>query len=143
MFVKKRHGVSSAVSMFDGQSDEPTKLSLDDMMDKARHSWDKLPEPIKSFPWDAALRNFIQLVLELAASVIKYLSAPLLAVTALSEMSYCAQERKLRLVPIPLVIGFAFAGILQATALELSPRLKVDSNNMLPLYFYSPMFNVY
>ncbi|KAL8144129.1 hypothetical protein V2J09_017161 [Rumex salicifolius] len=124
MLKKRRHTVLSAVSMADGQSDEPSKLSLDDMMDKANKYWDKFPEPVKSFPWNIVLKKFIQLILDLTVSIIMYLSAPLLAVTALSEMSYCAQERRLRLVPVPLIIGFSLAGILRNTALEINPSLK-------------------
>lgn len=88
--------------------------------------WDNCPQSVKSFPWKKALGNFVQLVLDLTLAVVKYLCVPLLAVSSLSEMSYCAHERKLFLVPVPLVIGITVAGVLKETALDLSPRLKVN-----------------
>ncbi|CAK9150808.1 unnamed protein product [Ilex paraguariensis] len=107
-----------------GQSDEPERINLDHMMDKARKLWDRSPQPVKSFPWNRALETFIQLILDLILAVIKYLYVPVLAVTALSEMSYCAHEKKLYLVPFPFLVGVAVAGVLRETALESSPLLK-------------------
>ncbi|XP_021718342.1 uncharacterized protein LOC110686067 isoform X1 [Chenopodium quinoa] len=116
---------SCSVGMADGHSsDNQGKLNLDRMMDKTREVWNGLPKPIKNFPWNRVLDSFIQLILDVAIAVVKYLSAPMLAVSSLSEMSYCAHERKLFLVPIPLVLGFAVAGILKETAQELSPLTK-------------------
>ncbi|WRX13545.1 hypothetical protein QQP08_006032 [Theobroma cacao] len=45
--------------------------------------------------------------------------------SSLSEMSYCAHEKKLTIIPVPLLIGFVLMGVLKETALELSPLLKV------------------
>lgn len=109
------------------QSDDHGKMKLEQLIDKARKLWDSSPEPVKIFPWNKALDNFIQLILDLILVVVKYLAVPVFAVTSLSEMSYCAHERKLFLVPIPVLFGVAVAGILKATALELSPYLKVWS----------------
>jgi len=109
------------------QSDDHGKMKLDQLIDKARKLWDSSPEPVKIFPWNRALDNFIQLILDLILVVVKYLAVPVFAVTSLSEMSYCAHERKLALVPLPVLFGVAVAGILKETALELSPHLKVWS----------------
>ncbi|GKV22730.1 hypothetical protein SLEP1_g32569 [Rubroshorea leprosula] len=86
--------------------------------------WDSSPEPVKKFPWNRALENFIQLIVDLTVAVVKYLSIPLLAVTSLGEMSYCAHVKKLAIVPVPLLIGFVVAGVLRNTVLELSFLLK-------------------
>lgn len=107
------------------QSDDDRKMKLDQVIDKARKLWDSSPEPVKKFPWNRALGNFIQLVLDLTLAVVKYLSVPLFVVTSISELSYCAHERKLVLVPFPVLLGASIAGILKETALELSPRLRV------------------
>ncbi|KAJ0077567.1 hypothetical protein Patl1_36223 [Pistacia atlantica] len=40
------------------------------------------------------------------------------------EMSYCAHEKKLFFVPVPLLIGMVIADILRETTLEISPLLK-------------------
>lgn len=111
--------------MESGHSGEPEKLSFDNLLRKTKHVWNSSPQPIKEFPWNRAFENFIQLVLDLTVSVVKFLFVPILAVSSISEMSYCAHERKLALVPFPLVIGMVVAGILQETALRISPRLKV------------------
>lgn len=107
------------------QSDDHRKMKLEELLDKARTLWDTSPEPVKNFPWNRALDNFIQLILDLTLAVVKYLSVPLFAVTSISELSYCAHERKLVLVPLPVLFGVAIAGILKETALDLSPRLRV------------------
>lgn len=116
--------ISCAINMAAGQSDDPEKSKLEQVMDKARKLWDSSPQPVKSFPWIRALDNFIQLILDLVLAVVKYLSVPLLVVTSLSEMSYCAHERKLKLVLFPFFLGTAIAGVLRRTALDISPLLK-------------------
>ncbi|KAI3448084.1 hypothetical protein Pfo_004749 [Paulownia fortunei] len=106
------------------QSDDPRKLSIGHIVDKARSLWDSTPQPVKSFPWNKTLKNFIQLILDLVLAVIKYLSVPLFVITSISEMSYCAHERKLYLIPLPFLVGVAVAGVLRDAALESSPYLK-------------------
>ncbi|XVF01193.1 hypothetical protein REPUB_Repub04eG0067500 [Reevesia pubescens] len=121
---KTKPSICSAMNMATGQSGNPEKLNFDHIIEKARRLWDSSPLPVKRFPWNRALENFVQLILDLILAVIKYLSVPLLAVSSLSEMSYCAHERKLKMIPVPLLIGFVLAGVLKETALELSPLLK-------------------
>lgn len=111
--------------MAGGQSNDHEKVNLDSILNKAKKLWDSSPQPVKTFPWNRALDNFIQLILDLFLAVVKYLSIPLLAVSSLSEMSYCTHVKKLFLVPIPLLLGMAFADILRETILELSPLIKV------------------
>ncbi|XP_057966543.1 uncharacterized protein LOC131156692 [Malania oleifera] len=125
-FQNTRQNISCAVHVAagSGQSGDPQKINLDRIMDGMKKIWDSFPQPVKIFPWTRALDNFIQLILDLILAVVKYLCVPLLAVTSLSEMSYCAHERKLFLIPFPLLVGFAVAGVLKETALELSPHLK-------------------
>ncbi|KAK6143511.1 hypothetical protein DH2020_023859 [Rehmannia glutinosa] len=112
------------MNMAADQSDDPRKLSIGHIVDKARSLWDRSPQPVKSFPWNKTLENFIQLILDLVLAVIKYLSLPLFAITSISEMSYCAHERKLYLIPFPFLVGVAVAGVLRDAALESSPFLK-------------------
>lgn len=109
------------------QSDDHGKMKLDQLIDKVQKLWDSSPEPMKKFPHNKASDNFIQLILDLILVVVKYLAVPVFAVTSLSEMSYCAHERKLVFVPLPVLFGVAVAGILKETALQLSPRLRVRS----------------
>lgn len=116
--------ICCAMNMAAGQSGDPEKLNLDQLVNRARKLWDSSPQPVKSFPWNRALENFIQLILDLFVAVVKYLSVPLLAVSSLSEMSYCAHEKKLFLVPVPLLIGMAITDLLRETVLDLSPLLK-------------------
>ncbi|XP_039046869.1 uncharacterized protein LOC120187139 isoform X2 [Hibiscus syriacus] len=86
--------------------------------------WNNSPQPVKRFPWNRAFENFVQLILDLVLAVVKYLSALVLTVSSLSEMSYCAHQRKLTIIPVSLLIGFVLAGVLNETSLELSPLLK-------------------
>lgn len=123
--LSKRSFLCRAIHMESEHSGEPKRLSFDNLLRKTKDVWNNSPQPVKEFPWDRAFGNFIQLVLDLALSVVKFLFVPILAVSSISEMSYCAHERKLALVPFPLVIGMVVAGILQETALKISPRLKV------------------
>ncbi|KAF8409985.1 hypothetical protein HHK36_002505 [Tetracentron sinense] len=123
-FQNTRSIISCTINMTAGESEDSGKLNLDCAMDKARNFWESFPQPVKSFPWTKALENFVQLILDLICAVIKYLCVPLLAVSSLSEMSYSAHERKLFLIPFPLLAGIAVAGVLRDTALELSPLLK-------------------
>lgn len=112
------------MNMAAGQSDEPGKLNFDKLiMEKAKRLWDASPQPVKSFPWDKAFENFIQLILDLILAVIKYLSLPVFFISSISEMSYCAHERKLFLIPFPFLVGAAVAGVLRTAALESSPSL--------------------
>ncbi|KAL3538907.1 hypothetical protein ACH5RR_002273 [Cinchona calisaya] len=116
--------VLCAMNMIAGQSDESGKLKLDRVIDKAKQLWDSSPQPVKSFPWSRAFDNFIQFILDIVLAVIKYLSIPVFAISCISEMSYCAHERKLYFTPLPFLLGAAVAGVLRTAALETSPSLK-------------------
>lgn len=108
-----------------GQSDEPHKFNLENVIDQARKLWDNTPAPVKNFPWNRALDNFVQLILDIVLTVTKYLYVPVFVVTSVSELSYCAHERKLYITLLPFLVGVAIAGILKSKALESSPYLKV------------------
>lgn len=116
--------VSCGLNMAAEQSDEPGKLRIGHLVEKALKVWESAPQPIKSFPWSAVADNFIQLVLNLVVAVVKYLSIPLFALTSISEMSYCAHERKLYFTPFPYLFGATVAGVLVSAALESSPLLQ-------------------
>ncbi|KAI0497708.1 hypothetical protein KFK09_020942 [Dendrobium nobile] len=105
-------------------SDPGQRLSLDYIIATAQKLFDDLPEPVKKFPWVKALESFFRLLFDLACAVGKYLFIPMLAVSSLSEMSYCGHEKKLVLVPFPFLIGFVLAGVLVDTAIELSVGFK-------------------
>ncbi|KAK6946165.1 Semialdehyde dehydrogenase, NAD-binding [Dillenia turbinata] len=120
----KGRNVLCAVNMTANQSDDSRKINLDHVLDRARELWDSCPPPVKIFPWNQALENFVQLIIDLILAVVKYLCVPLFGVTSLSEMSYCAHERKMLFIPFPFIIGIALAGALHNTALEVSPFLK-------------------
>ncbi|XP_077233547.1 uncharacterized protein LOC143875843 [Tasmannia lanceolata] len=121
---KTRCVVSCAANANAGQFDGARKLNLDKLMDAMEQRWESLPQPIKNFPWAKAIGNFFETLFDLVYAVAKYLCIPLLAISSLSEMSYCAHERKMGLVPIPLLAGIAIAAVLNGTAIEISPRLK-------------------
>lgn len=132
MLSLKRNGICRAspkvqcvMNMVSGESNEPRKLRLEYVLDKSRKLWDNAPEPVKSFPWNKASENFVQLILDLVLAVVKHLSIPVFTITSVSEMSYCAHERKLYLIPIPFLVGVAVAGVLREAAVASSPSLKV------------------
>ncbi|CAI9781904.1 unnamed protein product [Fraxinus pennsylvanica] len=116
--------VQCVMNMVSGESDEPGKLRLEYVLDKSIKLWDNAPESIKSFPWNKASENFIQLILDLVLAVVKFLSIPVFTITSISEMSYCAHERKLYLIPLPFLVGIAVAGVLREAAVASSPSLK-------------------
>ncbi|KAM5549123.1 hypothetical protein ABKV19_000512 [Rosa sericea] len=124
LLQNSRYNISCAVNMTAGQSDDPGQIKFDHLIAKARKLWESSPQPVKMFPWKRAGLNFIQLILDLVLAVAKYLCVPLLVVSSLSEMSYCAQERKLFFVPVPVIIGMAIAEVLKLAALDVSPLLK-------------------
>ncbi|KAK6916489.1 hypothetical protein RJ641_019350 [Dillenia turbinata] len=123
-YWSKGHNLLCAINMTADQSGDSRKINLDHVLDRAREIWDSCPQPVKIFPWKQASENFIQLIIDLILAVVKYLCVPLFAVSSLSEMSYCAHERKMRFIPFPFLIGIALAGALHNTALEVSPFLK-------------------
>ncbi|XP_050365864.1 uncharacterized protein LOC126784444 isoform X2 [Argentina anserina] len=124
LLQNSRYSISCAMNMTAGQSDDHGQLKFDQLIAKSRKLWESSPQPVKIFPWKRAGFNFIQLIVDLVLAVVKYLCVPLLAVSSLSEMSYCAQERKLFFVPVPVIIGMAVAEALKVAALNVSPRLK-------------------
>lgn len=113
------------MNMTAGQSDDSGKMKLDQLIDRARQLWESSPQPVKSFPWKRAAQNFVQLILDLIIAVVKYLCVPLLAVSSLSELSYCAHAKKLFFFPIPILIGMVIAEVFKLAALDVSPLLKV------------------
>ncbi|XP_020095239.1 uncharacterized protein LOC109714908 isoform X3 [Ananas comosus] len=106
-----------------GESDGHERLVLG-WIENARKVFDGLPQPVKSFPWMRFLGIFQNLAFGLALVVAKYLAIPLLAISSLSEMSYCAHERKMGFIPIPFLAGFVVAGVANHAAIDLSSDLK-------------------
>ncbi|KAL8242506.1 hypothetical protein R6Q59_012808 [Mikania micrantha] len=105
------------------QPDPHGKSTFDLVTEKAKKLWDNSPQEVKSFPWTTTLENFTQLIIDIILVVTRYLYLPVMLITSVSEMSYCAHERKLALIPIPILIGVVVAGILRNRALKLSPYL--------------------
>ncbi|MFS7995595.1 hypothetical protein Hanom_Chr12g01119781 [Helianthus anomalus] len=118
------------------QPDPHGKSTFDLVINKARKLWDNSPQEVKSFPWTTALENFTQLIIDIILVVTQFLYLPVMAITSVSEMSYCAHERKLVLIPIPILIGVAVAGMLRNRALKLSPYLK---DAKVPWHLYANM----
>ncbi|KAL1557975.1 hypothetical protein AAHA92_08499 [Salvia divinorum] len=106
------------------QPGDPKRLSISYIVDKASSLWDSSPRPVKAFPWNRTLNHFIQLVVDLVLAVIRFLAIPVFCIASISEMSYCAHEGKLYLIPLPFLVGVAVAGVLQNAALESSSYLK-------------------
>ncbi|KAH6767126.1 embryo defective 1273 [Perilla frutescens var. hirtella] len=115
---------SCSMNMTADQPGDPRKLSIGHIVDKAKSLWDSSPQPVKTFPWNKTLSHFIQLVLDLVLAVIRYLAIPVFSITSISEMSYCAHEKKLYLIPLPFLVGVAAAGVLRNAALDTSSYLK-------------------
>ncbi|KAI4370776.1 hypothetical protein MLD38_019086 [Melastoma candidum] len=107
-----------------GHPDNSKKINFQPLINKATDIWNNMPQAVKIFPLDTTFWNFIQLTIDLILAVVKLLSVPLLVVSSLSEMSYCAHQRKLLLVPFPFLLGVAVAWVFKETLLELSPLLK-------------------
>ncbi|GJZ09861.1 hypothetical protein Tco_0544144 [Tanacetum coccineum] len=128
--------IFSAMNMNASQPEEHGKSNIDLVLDKARKLWDSSPHEVKSFPWTTAVENFTQLIIDIVLVVTQYLYVPVMAITSVSEMSYCAHEKKLVLIPLPILIGVAVAGILRNRALKLSPYLK---DAKVPWHLYANM----
>ncbi|KAL8496257.1 hypothetical protein ACS0TY_020099 [Phlomoides rotata] len=107
------------------QPENHMKLNFGHIVVKARSLWDSSPRPVKSFPWNNSSKHFVQLILDLVFEVINYLCIHVFADPSFSEMSYCAHERKLNLIPLPFLIGAVVAGVLKNAAFESSSYLKV------------------
>lgn len=94
-----------------------TSVSLTEMVERW-HTW------VNDFPWPMAVGYFTQTILGLAIAVVKYLCVPVLALSSLSEMSYCAHERKMFFIPVSFLAGIAMATILKQTATDVSPDIS-------------------
>ncbi|KAM0941526.1 hypothetical protein DsansV1_C16g0139581 [Dioscorea sansibarensis] len=121
---RKRHLVPHGINVTAGNYERPEKMDISGVINALGKLWENLPQPVKDFPWTKAAWSFYSLIFELTCAVAKYLCLPLLVVSSLSEMSYCAHERKMRLIPIPFLLGFAVAGVLKDTAKDLYPDLR-------------------
>lgn len=86
--------------------------------------FERLPKPVKVFPWSLAIGHLVQTIFGLAIAVVKCLCVPVLVLTSLGEMSYCAQERKMSYIPFPFLAGIAVASILKQTVTDLSPDIS-------------------
>ncbi|XP_031483469.1 uncharacterized protein LOC116252953 [Nymphaea colorata] len=112
--------INSALGPMEG----PEKFNFSQAADAAKNLWEGCPQPVKIFPWKKALVSYLNLIFGLVYGVVKYLSIPLLAISSLSEMSYCAHEKKMKLIPIPLLAGAVMAGILKNSMVEASQDLE-------------------
>jgi hypothetical protein len=88
---------------------------------------DKASEPIRAFPWAKAGNVLLRRLLDQFWTVGKWLAIPVLALSVLSELSYTLLEEKVLIIPVGMVCGIVFTGIMRETALELSPSIEVLS----------------
>jgi hypothetical protein len=58
---------------------------------------------------------------------------PVLAVSMLSELSYTLLQKKVFIIPAGMIGGFAFAGMLKETAIELTSEFEVT---LAHLFFF-------
>ncbi|KAK1303265.1 hypothetical protein QJS10_CPB11g00617 [Acorus calamus] len=123
-FCFTRCPMTRAFNVTAGQPDGSGDLGLGGALDLARKLWSNVPQPVKDFPWNVSMMNFIRILIDLICAVVKYLCVPLLGISSLSEMSYCAHERKMVLVPFPFILGIAVTKILKDTTIELYPHLE-------------------
>ncbi|ERN14194.1 uncharacterized protein LOC18442449 [Amborella trichopoda] len=123
-FRHPRHAIRSSMNMVASDSGDSKKIKLDQAIGEIRKVWESFPEPIKIFPWKKAFVNYVQLIVGIIYGVAKFLCIPLLAVSSLSEMSYCAHEQKMTLIPLPLLAGIFVAGVLKEASVEVSKDLQ-------------------
>ncbi|XP_078442545.1 embryo defective 1273 isoform X2 [Wolffia australiana] len=121
---KRTASTSHAMDMSAGGSGGQQRISIDAAIEALKELSAGLPAPVRRFPWQTASGNFVRLVVGLVGVVVKFLSVPVLLVSSLSEMSYCAHERKMMAIPVPFLFGFAVAKVVEETALEISPAFK-------------------
>lgn len=87
-----------------------------------------IPEPIRAFPWAKAGNLFVKKLMDQLWTVGKWLAIPALAITVLGELVFnLLLENNLAIVVIPvgMICGIVFTGIIKETALELSSSIEV------------------
>jgi len=87
---------------------------------------DKATEPIRAFPWAKASSLFLRRLLDQLWTVGKWLAIPMLAVSVLGELAYTLLLERVLVIPVGMICGIVFAGIMRETALELSPRIEEE-----------------
>ncbi|CAM6050727.1 unnamed protein product [Sphagnum compactum] len=87
-------------------------------------TWSRVPGPIRGYPWGQASVNFAWRLADLLWVTGKWLAIPVLLVSALSEVSYTLMQEKIFLIPAGMLGGFAFAGMVKETALEMCEALE-------------------
>ncbi|KAG0582243.1 hypothetical protein KC19_3G045400 [Ceratodon purpureus] len=110
--------VSSTVGRSGGDGDQRPQSSV------TSNVVDKASEPIRAFPWAKVGNVLLRRIQEQFWTVGKWLVIPVLALSVLSELSYTLVQEKVLIVPIGMVCGIVFAGIMKETALELSPSIE-------------------
>jgi len=98
-------------------------------------TWSRVPGPIQGYPWGQASVNFAWRLADLLWVTGKWLAIPVLLVSALSEVSYTLMQEKIFLIPAGMLGGFAFAGMVKETALEMCEALEsVQVNSPFPSF---------
>ena len=106
------------------------------------NTMDKASEPIRAFPWAKAGNVLLRRLLGQLWTVGKWLVIPVLALSVLSELSYTLLQENVLIIPIGMICGIVFAGIMRETALELSPSIEVfpyqsSELNMFRIFSYT------
>ncbi|KAJ1701655.1 hypothetical protein LUZ63_001434 [Rhynchospora breviuscula] len=97
-----------------------------DIVGYTRKVFDKVPQPIKTFPWSEALSIYQSLLFGLVSTLTKYIGLPLLAISSLSEMAYCSIERKMLVVLVAFLFGIGLVAALNDRRLKLFPNFKEE-----------------
>ncbi|CAK9225796.1 unnamed protein product [Sphagnum troendelagicum] len=77
-------------------------------------------KPVQSFPWHRVSRRLADRLVQSLWTVGKWIMIPVLLLSVLNEVSYTLMQEKLLLIPISMIGGIMFVGILNEVFADIS-----------------------
>ncbi len=91
-------------------------------------------KPVQSFPWHRVSRRLAERLVQSLWTVGKWIMIPVLLLSVLNEVSYTLMQEKLLLIPISMIGGIMFVGILNEVFADISGDVEVDVHSLILLF---------
>ncbi len=91
-------------------------------------------KPVQSFPWHRVSRRLAESLVQSLWTVGKWIMIPVLLLSVLNEVSYTLMQEKLLLIPISMIGGIMFVGILNEVFADISGDVEVHVHSLILLF---------
>lgn len=97
----------------------PGNSTLEASQGRVSDLWERVPQPVRKFPWKRFCIRFIERMLDLLWKITKWLAIPVLILSSLGEFLYTLSAKKDICIPLGIITGVLVARTGGKTVLDV------------------------